>query len=154
MHKTNAMRILDARQISYEAREYDPSLTDGVSIANILGEQCDLVYKTLVTCADTLENLVFVVPVQKTLDVKKAAAASGVKSVSMIKQKQLLPLTGYIHGGCSPVGMKKQFRTIIDSSAENLPWFFVSAGKTGMQIKVSPVQLSRLIGAVFAPITD
>ena len=72
----------------------------------------------------------------------------------MIKQKQLLPLTGYIHGGCSPVGMKKQFRTIIDSSAENLPWFFVSAGKTGMQIKVSPVQLSRLIGAVFAPITD
>ena len=153
MNKTNALRILDKNDVAYEIFEYDRNMTDGVSIAATLNENCASVFKTLVTEANTRENLVFVVPVDKTLDLKKAAQISGVKNVAMIKQKQLLPLTGYIHGGCCPVGMKKSFRTFIDETAKNQPFFFISAGRTGMQMKVSPADIARVANAGFADLT-
>lgn len=149
MNKTNALRILDQKKIPYEAIEYDDNLTDGESIASVLREKCDLVFKTLVTTANTREHLVFVLPVDKALDLKKAAVTAGVKSVEMLKQKDLLPLTGYIHGGCSPVGMKKPFRTFIHETAQPLPFFYVSAGKVGMQMKVSPNDIAVFVGAKF-----
>ena len=128
MNKTNALRILDQKKIPYEAIEYDNSLTDGESIASVLGEKCDYVFKTLVTVANTREHLVFVLPVDKALDLKKAAVAAG----------------------CSPVGMKKQFRTFIHETAQTLPFFYVSAGKVGMQMKVSPDDIARLVNAGFS----
>lgn len=154
MHKTNALRILDSKNIQYDVREYDAAVTDGCSVAQMLNQPVNLVFKTLVTQADTLEYLVFMVPVDKNLNLKKAAKESGVKSVAMIKQKQLLPLTGYIHGGCCPVGMKKQFRTFIDISAKTLDRFFISAGKVGMQMCVSPADISAVTGAAFVPLAD
>ena len=154
MHKTNALRILDSKNIQYDVREYDAAVTDGCSVAQMLNQPVNLVFKTLVTQADTLEYLVFVVPVDKNLNLKKAAKESGVKSVAMIKQKQLLPLTGYIHGGCCPVGMKKLFRTFIDISAKTLDRFFISAGKVGMQMRVSPADIAAVTGAAFVPLAD
>lgn len=154
MHKTNALRILDSKNIQYDVREYDDAVTDGCSVAKMLNQPVNLVFKTLVTQADTLEYLVFMVPVDKNLNLKKAAKESGVKSVAMIKQKQLLPLTGYIHGGCCPVGMKKQFRTFIDISAKTLDRFFISAGKVGMQMCVSPADIAAVTCAAFVPLAD
>lgn len=154
MHKTNALRILDSKNIQYDVREYDAAVTDGCSVAQMLNQPVNLVFKTLVTQADTLEYLVFMVPVDKNLNLKKAAKESGVKSVAMIKQKQLLPLTGYIHGGCCPVGMKKLFRTFIDISAKTLDRFFISAGKVGMQMRVSPADIAAVTGAAFVPLAD
>lgn len=150
--KTNVMRILDAKKIQYTPFEYSDTLTEGVLIAEALGEDVHTVFKTLVTESDKKEHFIFVIPVAKTLDLKAAAKAVGVKSVSMIKQKELLPLTGYIHGGCSPVGMKKPFKTVIHSSAKGLSEFYVSAGRVGRQIKINPQTLSVLIGAEFADI--
>lgn len=150
--KTNVMRILERAKIPFEGFEYSPDLTEGILIAEILGEDNDLVFKTLVTESDKKEHFVFVIPVHKTLDLKAAARAVGVKSVSMLKQKELLPLTGYIHGGCSPVGMKKPFTTVFHSTAEKLEFFYVSAGKVGRQIKVSPKALCDFIGASFGDI--
>ena len=150
--KTNVMRILDAKKVSYEAFEYSDTLTEGILIAKALGEDVETVFKTLVTVSDKGEHFVFVVPVAKTLDLKAAAKVVGVKSVAMIKQKELLPLTGYIHGGCSPVGMKKAFKTVIHSSAESFSEFYVSAGRVGRQIKINPMVLCELIGAEFADI--
>ena len=109
-------------------------------------------FKTLVTESGKGEHLVFVVPVCRELDLKAAARAADVKSVAMIKQKELEPLTGYVHGGCSPVGMKKRFRTFIDESAGAFDTIFVSAGKRGVQMEVSPVGLASFCGAAFAPI--
>ena len=152
MHKTNALRILDSKNIQYDVREYDDAVTDGCSVAQMLNQPVNLVFKTLLTQADTLVYLVFMVPVDKNLNLKKAAKESGVKSVAMIKQKQLLPLTGYIHGGCCPVGMKKQFRTFIDISAKTLDRFFISAGKVGIQMKLAPAQLAAYVGAAFCPL--
>ena len=147
--KTNVMRILERAKIPFEGFEYSPELTEGILIAEVLGEDNNLVFKTLVTESDKKEHFVFVIPVAETLDLKAAARAVGVKSVSMLKQKELLPLTGYIHGGCSPVGMKKPFTTVFHSSAQNLPFFYVSAGKVGRQIKVNPQELCNFIGAKF-----
>ncbi len=147
--KTNVMRILDKEKIEYESFQYSSSLTEGVLIADALGEDVTSVFKTLVTESDKKEHYVFVIPVAETLDLKAAARAVGVKSLSMLKQKELLPLTGYIHGGCSPVGMKKQFVTVFHSTASVLDKFYVSAGRVGRQIKVSPKALSELIGATF-----
>lgn len=152
MYKTNVMRILDQKKIDYTPYEYDAKIVDGVSIATTLNEPIDRVFKTLVTVSNTGTYFVFCVPVASTLDLKKAAKAVNAKAISMIKQKELLPLTGYIHGGCSPIGMKKQFQTIIHASAENLKTFFVSAGKVGRQIETNPVRLPALIGAEFAEI--
>ena len=153
MKKTNAMRILESENIDFEIIEY--STKDGiggVDVAEKLGEDKDRVFKTLVTESKEGENLVFVVPVSSELDLKKAAKASESKKVEMIPQKKLLPLTGYVHGGCSPVGMKKEFKTFIDSSAENLDFFYVSGGKVGMQIKLNPKELVNLIDGEFADI--
>ena len=153
MKKTNAIRILESENIDFEIIEY--STEDGiggVDVAEKLGEDKDRVFKTLVTESKEGENFVFVVPVSSELDLKKAAKASGSKKVEMIPQKKLLPLTGYVHGGCSPVGMKKEFKTFIDSSAENLDFFYVSGGKVGMQIKLNPKELVNLIDGEFADI--
>ncbi len=140
--KTNVCRVLDSKKIEYSLHTYeaDPTLT-GEQIAGILGEDTEKVFKTLVTEGKTGQHYVFVVPVAAELDPKKAAKASGEKSISMIKQKDLLPLTGYVHGGCSPVGMKKLFPTFIHETALNFEKMFVSAGKVGCQIEVSPKEL-------------
>jgi len=152
MEKTNALRFLTQKKIPFEHFTYSTDCTDGMGIADLLSQPYNLVFKTLVTVANTREHLVFVVPVDKTLDLKKAAKCAGVKSVEMIKQKELLPLTGYVHGGCSPVGMKKQFRTFIHESIQNEDVFFVSAGKVGMQMKINPKALANLINATFVSI--
>lgn len=151
--KTNVMRILDKAAIPYQGFEYSTELTEGILIAEALNEEKTHVFKTLVTESSSGEHFVFVIPVAETLDLKAAARAVGVKSISMLKQKNLLPLTGYIHGGCSPIGMRKPFKTVIDSSAEKLAEFYVSAGKVGRQIKINPLQLCEFIGGKFAPIT-
>lgn len=153
MKKTNAMRILESENIDFEIIEY--STKDGiggVDVAEKLEEDKDRVFKTLVTESKEGENFVFVVPVSSELDLKKAAKASASKKVEMIPQKKLLPLTGYVHGGCSPVGMKKEFKTFIDASAESFDFFYVSGGKVGMQIKLNPKELAKLIGGEFADI--
>ena len=152
MDKTNVMRVLDQKKIKYTPYEYSGDVTEGVVIAQTLGEPMERVFKTLVTVANNSQHYVFCVPVAETLDLKKAAKTVGVKSVSMIKQKELLPLTGYIHGGCSPVGMKKAFRTVIHQTAENYETFFVSAGKVGYQVEVKPTELAALVRAEFADI--
>lgn len=150
MEKTNVMRILSHKGIPYVAHEYDPALTDGMTIAAKLGENPECVFKTLVTIANTGEHYVFVIPVCCSLDLKKAAAAAGVKNVLMIKQKDLLPLTGYIHGGCSPIGMKKPFKTFVEESATLCEKMFFSAGRVGAQIEMSPELLPPLINSEFA----
>ena len=153
MKKTNAMRILESENINFEIIEY--STKDGiggVDVAEKLGEDKNRVFKTLVTEAKDGEHFVFVVPVSSDLDLKKAAKASNSKKIEMIPQKKLLPLTGYVHGGCSPVGMKKSFKTFIDSSAEDLDFFYVSGGKVGMQIKVNPKELISALDGEFSDI--
>lgn len=140
--KTNVMRILDSKKISYEYHTYKPDATmSGEEIAKLLGEDADKVFKTLVTRGKTGQYYVFVVPVKAELNLKKAARAAGEKSVSMIMQKELLPLTGYVHGGCSPVGMKKAFPTFIHETAQSSKRIFVSAGKVGYQIELAPDDL-------------
>ena len=152
MDKTNVMRILDQKKIKYLPHTYNTDIVDGISIASALNEPVERVFKTLVTVANTGANFVFCVPVAETLDLKKAAKVVGVKSIAMIKQKDLLPLTGYIHGGCSPIGMKKPFRTTIHASAKEFENFFVSAGRVGYQIEVNPLDLANLISAKFEEI--
>ena len=147
--KTNVMRILDQKKIEYIPHIYSEEMTEGVKIAEALGEDPMLVYKTLVTVSASGAHYVFVIPVAQTLDLKAAARAVQEKSVSMLLQKELLPLTGYIHGGCSPIGMKKPFPTVFDASAENLEKFFVSAGKVGRQIETDPKAVAKLINAKF-----
>ena len=153
MDKTNVMRILDQKKIRYTPYTYDSSIVEGTVIAATLGEKEEHVFKTLVTVSGTGTNLVFVIPVAETLDLKKAAKAVNVKSISMIKQKELLPLTGYIHGGCSPIGMKKAFTTVIDESADSLDFIYVSAGKVGYQVMLDPHELAPLVRAKFAQLT-
>ena len=152
--KTNVMRILDGKKIAYQSHTYeaDPTLT-GEQIAEILGEEPEKVFKTLVTQSTSGTYYVFVVPVKEELDLKKAAKAAGEKSVSMIKQKELLPLTGYVHGGCSPVGMKKQFPTFIHHTAQQFEKMFVSAGKVGMQIELAPGDLAETVRCGFEDLT-
>ncbi len=151
--KTNVMRILDGKKIVYESHSYepDPTLT-GEDIARILGEEPENVFKTLVTQGKSGAYYVFVVPVKEGLDLKKAAKAAGEKSIDMIKQKELLPLTGYVHGGCSPIGMKKQFPTFIHETAADLERIFVSAGKVGFQIELAPKDLIAVAGIKTADI--
>ena len=152
MIKTNAMRLLDAKKVHNEPHEYDAEVTDGCAVADMPGEPRKRVFKTLVTESGKGEYLVFVVPVCHEPDLKAAARAAGVKSVAMIKQKELEPLTGYVHGGCSPVGMKKRFRTFFDESARSFDTIFVSAGKRGVQMEVSPAALADFCRASFAPL--
>ncbi|MBR1628829.1 MAG: Cys-tRNA(Pro) deacylase [Lachnospiraceae bacterium] len=151
--KTNVMRVLDGKKISYESHSYEPDAgLSGEEIAGILGEDPGKVFKTLVTQGKSGAYYVFVVPVQAELDLKKAAKASGEKAIRMIKQKELLPLTGYIHGGCSPIGMKKPFRTFIHETAVGMDKVFVSAGKVGFQIELAPEDLIRVAGCTVADI--
>ena len=153
MVKTNVMRVLDKEKIAYEPFSYSPELTEGVKIAEVLGEDPACVFKTLVTESGDKEHFVFVIPVAETLDLKAAARAVGAKSVSMLKQKELLPLTGYVHGGCSPIGMKKRFPTYIDESCNNFDSIVFSAGRIGRQVELSIADLTRLTGAQIAPLT-
>ena len=149
--KTNVMRVLDSLKISYVSHSYeaDPTKT-GEEIAGLLGEDPDCVFKTLVTQGRSKAYYVFVIPVKEELDLKKAASAAGEKSVAMIKQKELLPLTGYVHGGCSPVGMKKPFPTFVHNTAEGLEHMYVSAGKVGYQIELAPEDLAKAVRLKFA----
>lgn len=148
MTKTNAMRILEKEGIEYRVYTYDGGALSGVEVAAALGEDVDRVYKTLVTTAGPGKFYVFVIPVAAELDLKKAAKAAGEKAVEMLPQKQLLPTTGYIHGGCSPVGMKKLFPTFFDSSAEG-KMIFVSGGKVGMQVELESARLIGITGGKF-----
>ncbi len=149
--KTNVMRVLDSKKISYDSHSYEPDARlTGEEIAGILGEDANKVFKTLVTQGKSGGYFVFVVPVKEELDLKKAAKAAGEKSISMIKQKELLGLTGYVHGGCSPIGMKKQFPTFIHNACEGLDKIFVSAGKVGFQIELSPTDLVEVTRSTIA----
>lgn len=152
--KTNVMRILDSKKIKYNHYCYvETGETNGEKVAAILGQDPTYVFKTLVTVAKSGANYVFVIPVREELDLKKAAKAVGEKSIDMLKSKDLLPLTGYIHGGCSPIGMKKFFRTTIDISAKNLEKMYVSAGKVGYQIEIAPSDLEKVIRLEYADVT-
>lgn len=153
--KTNVMRILDQKKISYTPHTYPCSggAVDGATVAGLIGVAPERVFKTLVTRGASKQNYVFVVPVMQSLNLKAAARAVGEKSIEMIHQAELLPLTGYVHGGCSPVGMKKQLRTVIDDSAQGLEAMVVSAGKIGFQVELSPADLAGLVRARFAPIS-
>ncbi len=151
--KTNVMRVLDGKKIPYESHTYEPDATmSGEQIAEILGEDPSHVFKTLVTQAKSGAYYVFVVPVVEELDLKKAAKAAGEKAISMIKQKDLLPLTGYVHGGCSPIGMKKAFPTFIHETAAGFDKVFVSAGKVGFQVELSPNDLISITRCKLADI--
>jgi Cys-tRNA(Pro)/Cys-tRNA(Cys) deacylase len=145
--KTNAMRILDRAQINYNSYSYDHSdgLIDGVSVANKMGQPVERVFKTLVTQGTSREYYVFVIPVAQELDLKAAARSVGEKAVEMIKVADINKITGYIRGGCSPIGMKKEYKTVLDSSCEALDTIIVSAGKIGYQIELAPSDLIKLI---------
>lgn len=144
--KTNVMRLLDQAGIQYNHYCYiDTDAISGVEVAAAMNQPEERVFKTLVTVASSKQYYVFVIPVAEELNLKKAAAAVSEKSIEMLKQKDLLPLTGYIHGGCSPIGMKKQFKTTIHESASNYETIFFSAGKIGYQVEVSPADLKNII---------
>ena len=146
MEKTNVMRILDSKKISYKEYYYgDTDAISGVEVAAALNEDPNIVFKTLVTVSKSKNYYVFMIPVEKELDLKKCATSVNEKSVEMIPQKELLPLTGYIHGGCSPIGMKKQFKTVIDESCNNYSSIIFSGGKIGYQVEVELNDLSKVI---------
>ncbi len=152
MPKTNAVRILESLKISYKTAEYEVDENDlsGSSVANKINVNEELVYKTLVTRNDKNEIFVFCIPVNQELNLKKAAAACGSKKIEMIKMNELLPLTGYIRGGCSPIGMKKNYPVFIEETAQLLDKFYISAGIRGMQIEISPIDLTKVVQAGFA----
>lgn len=152
--KTNVMRILDKSKISYLAHSFpcDDTVPSGVEAAELLGKQVDEVYKTLVTRGASKQYYVFVIPVEAHLDLKKAAKSVHEKSVEMIKQNELLPLTGYVHGGCSPIGMKKRFPTVFQQDVKLLPTVTLSAGKIGYQIELEPQALLTFVDAAVADV--
>ncbi len=154
IQKTNAMRILDSNRLSYEVLSYAHGTEPiaGLAVAKQLQEDPEQVFKTLVTVANTKEYIVFVIPVAYELHLKKCAKAAGVKSVEMIHVKDINKLTGYVRGGCSPIGMKKQFRTFVHESCTRLPAMMFSGGKIGVQIKMQPDDLLKLIHAETADI--
>ncbi len=153
--KTNAMRILDQKKIEYIVHDYTESgVIAGEDVANTLGEDPEKVFKTLVTVGKSKQYYVFLVPVCKELNLKKAAKSVGEKSIEMIKSKELLPLTGYIHGGCSPIGMKKAFPTTIDISAKEFDKIYFSAGKIGLQVEVNVSDIEKVIKVNFGDITE
>ncbi len=144
--KTNVGRVLDSKKIQYKTYTYENTgAVSGVEVAKILGQNPAQVFKTLVTIGKSKQHYVFVIPVERELDLKKAAASVGEKNIEMIPQKELLPLTGYIHGGCSPIGMKKFFTTTIDESAKNFSSIIFSGGKIGFQVEVELDDLSKVI---------
>ena len=153
--KTNVMRVLDSKKIAYQSYNYvSTGAISGTEVAEALGENPDAVFKTLVTVSKSKNYYVFLVPVEKELDLKKAASVVGEKKIEMLKAKELLPLTGYVHGGCSPIGMKKFFRTTIDQSAKEFDTIMFSGGKIGYQVEVSLKDLSKVIRYELADITE
>jgi len=155
MPKTNAIRILESKGITHSFVEYESSEDeiDALSVARKINAEPEMVFKTLVTVNERNENLVFVVPGPLELNMKKAASASGSKKIELIKVKDLLALTGYIRGGCSPIGMKKLFPTYIDETAQLYDKIYFSAGTRGMQLFMAPEDLASVINAEFADLT-
>ena len=152
--KTNVMRTLEQKKIPYTPHEHPTEgMIDGVSVAQYLHQDPERLFKTLVTRGASGGYYVFDIPAAETLDLKKAARAVGEKSIAMLPQKELLPLTGYVHGGCSPIGMKKQFPTVLHETAQLFDTIFVSAGKIGAQVEVAPSDLLTLLGASMADVT-
>ena len=153
--KTNVMRVLEQRGIDYKSFHYENTgAVSGSDVAKALGEDPEQVFKTLVTRASSGGYYVFMVPVGSELNLKKAAKAAGEKSIEMIKSKELLPLTGYIHGGCSPIGMKKLFPTFIDETAQLFDKIIFSAGKIGAQVMISPEDLRSVVPVEYADLCD
>ena len=152
--KTNAMRILDSNKIDYETHSYktDGEHVDGITVANAIGRDVNQVYKTLVVQGHSKEYYVFVIPVDQNLDLKKAAKAAGEKNVEMIHVKDINKVTGYIRGGCSPVGMKKLYGTFVNETAQNLDTIIVSAGKIGYQIELKPADLQEVTNFEYAEV--
>ena len=152
--KTNAMRILDSNKIDYETHSYktDCEHVDGITVANAIGRDVNQVYKTLVVQGHSKEYYVFVIPVDQNLDLKKAAKAAGEKNVEMIHVKDINKVTGYIRGGCSPVGMKKLYGTFVNETAQNLDTIIVSAGKIGYQIELKPADLQEVTNFEYADV--
>ena len=156
IQKTNVMRILDSTHIPYNIYTYESKegAIDGVSVANKIGQPVEKVYKTLVTRGSSKNFFIFVIPVNKELSLKAAARAVGEKSVDMIRMDEINKVTGYIRGGCSPIGMKKEYRTVIDISCENIDSIIFSAGKIGFQVEVKPQELIGLIRAEVALVVE
>ncbi len=154
--KTNVMRVLEQKKVAYVPHYYaheEGVAVDGASVARLTGRDPAQVFKTLVTVGASKEHYVFVIPVESELELKKAAKAVGEKSVAMLPLKELTPLTGYVRGGCSPVGMKKRFATVFHENALDWDTVLVSAGKIGAQVEVSPKALAELVGGTFAQVT-
>lgn len=149
MNKTNVMRLLDVANAPYTPHEYDENIVNGEQVALAVGEDPNAVFKTLVCYNEKKEHYVFCVPVNGNLDLKKAAKISHSKFIDLIPQKELLPLTGYVHGGCSPIGMKKQFTTFIDETAQLFDTIYISGGKRGLQVEISPIRLCEYVGSSF-----
>ena len=146
VEKTNVMRILDQKKVEYKSHCYvGTGVISGVDVARVLNQNPEQVFKTLVTVGSSKNNFVFLVPVEAELDLKKAARAVSEKSISMLKAKDLLPLTGYVHGGCSPIGMKKQFKTVIHKTAADFDTIIFSGGKIGYQVETSLENLKKVI---------
>ena len=151
--KTNVMRVLDQANISYQEHHYfGKDVKNGVDVAEKMGINPDQQFKTLVTVGKSGENFVFVIPVNMELDLKQAAKAVDEKSIQMIKEKELLPLSGYRHGGCSPIGMKKNFRTTFHETAEDFSTIIFSAGKVGVTVEVSPIEIQEVLPITFADV--
>ena len=151
--KTNVMRLLDIKGIEYKFYNYvESGVISGVDVAKVLNQDPDMVFKTLVTVGESGSHYVFMVPVKEELDLKKAAKAVKEKNIQMIKSKELLPLTGYIHGGCSPIGMKKEFPAVIDATAELFDTILFSAGKIGYQVEVAPEDLFKMVNIKYEDI--
>lgn len=151
--KTNAMRILDKLKIDYAVQSYEcEEFIDGVHIADMLGQSCDSSFKTLVTVGKSGNYYVFALPVDRELDMKKCARAVGEKSLEMLHVKDINAVTGYIRGGCTPIGMKKQYRTVIHETAKSFEKVMVSGGRLGLQLKLAPHDLARACGGEFADI--
>lgn len=154
--KTNAARILDKENAAYEILHYDSQdgKVDGLSVAGKIGYPAEIVYKTLVAAGSSKQHYVFIIPVAEELDLKAAAKAAGEKKIEMVAVKEILQLTGYIRGGCSPLGMKKPFPSFLARQAENLAEIIISAGKIGMQLKLSPEDLIKTTNGQYADITS
>ena len=152
--KTNAMRILDREKVSYTYQTYECSeFTDGIHVADQLGLPHEQVFKTLVTIGKTGGHYVFVIPIAREIDLKKAARAVHEKSLEMLPLKELTKVTGYVRGGCSTIGMKKPFPTVIQREAQEMEWIYISGGKLGMQLRLSPLDLKKVTSAEFADVT-
>ena len=151
--KTNAMRFLDTKKVAYEVQAYQcDEFIDGVHVAEKLGQPLDETFKTIVAQGKSGSYYCFLLPVAEELDLKKAAKSVGEKSVELLHVKDITKVTGYVRGGCTPIGMKKQFMTVVHSSAQELEKFYISGGRTGMQIHLSPTELVNAINGKFEPI--